>query len=132
MHLLNTIRVQSGLKHTHTHMANTYILCVLVLKYLCVVNSVKIPFLIQSDTSCEDNRRKLMDTVFKCDQHERLVDQGNRKFSHRALKGAILIHAYRHEKRYALANRILDSLVDIDTLMSKWRCEYTTYILAVD
>jgi len=78
----------------------------------------------QPDASFVENRRKLMDTVFKCDQHERLVGQGDRKFSHRALKGAILIHAYRREKGYALANRILDSLVDIDTLMSKWRCEY--------
>lgn len=69
-----------------------------------------------------------MDTVFKCDQHKYLVDQGNRKFSHRALKGAIIVYAYRHEKEYALANRILESLVDIDTLLSKWRCQYYIYI----
>jgi len=65
-----------------------------------------------------------MDTVFKFDQHKRLVDQGNRKFSHQALKGAIIVYAYRHEKGYALANRILESLVDVDSLLSKWRCEY--------
>lgn len=65
-----------------------------------------------------------MDTVFKCDQHKRLVDQGNRKFSHMALKGAIIVYAYRHEKGYTLANKILESLVDIDTLLSKWRCKY--------
>lgn len=65
-----------------------------------------------------------MDSVFKCDQHERLVEEGNRKFSHRALKGAIIVHAYQHQKEYALANRILESLVDIDSLLSKWRCKY--------
>lgn len=65
-----------------------------------------------------------MDSVFKCDQHKRLVEQGNRTFSHMALKGAIIVYAYRHEKGYALANRILESLVDIDTLLSKWRCKY--------
>lgn len=71
-----------------------------------------------------------MDTVFKCEQHKQLVDQGNRKFSHQALKGAILVHAYRQEKGYTVANRILDSLVDIDTLLSKWRCKYLIkYIL---
>lgn len=65
-----------------------------------------------------------MDTVFKLDQHKRLVDLGNRKFSHQALKGAIIVYAYRHEKGYALANRILESLVDVDSLLLKWRCEY--------
>lgn len=65
-----------------------------------------------------------MDTVFKCDHHKRLVDQGSRRFSHKALKGAIIVNAYRHEKKYSLANRILESLVDIDTLLSKWRCKY--------
>lgn len=77
---------------------------------------------IKCDISSLENRRKIMDTVFKCDQHKHLVDQGNRTFSHQALKGAIIVYAYRHEKEYALANRILESLVDIDTLLSKWRC----------
>lgn len=76
--------------------------------------------------SCLEKRRKLMDTVFKCDQHKRLVDQGYRKLSHRALKGAMVIYAYRHEKGYGLANRILESLVDIDSLLSKWRCKYSS------
>lgn len=65
-----------------------------------------------------------MDSIFKCDQHKRLVDQGNRKFTHQALKGAIIVRTYQHEKGYALPNRILDSLVDIDTMLSKWRCKY--------
>lgn len=71
-----------------------------------------------------------MDTVFKCDLHQQLVDQGNRKFSHEALKGAILIRTYRQEKGYTIANKILDNLVDIDTLLSKWRCKY--YISLLD
>lgn len=65
-----------------------------------------------------------MDTVFKYDHHKRLVDQGNRKFSHQAFKGAIIIYAYRNEKEYALAHKILESLVDIDTMFSKWRCKW--------
>lgn len=73
-----------------------------------------------------------MDTVFKCDQHKRLMDQGNRKFSHRALKGAIIVYAYRQEKGYALANRILESLVDIDLLLSKWRCKYVLIISKIN
>jgi len=73
-----------------------------------------------------------MDSVFKCDQHKRLVEQGNRTFSHMALKGAIIVYAYRHEKGYALANRILESLVDIDALLSKWRCKYfINYLLII-
>uniref|UniRef100_A0A2S2QR91 Tryptophan 2,3-dioxygenase n=1 Tax=Sipha flava TaxID=143950 RepID=A0A2S2QR91_9HEMI len=75
----------------------------------------------ETDISCLEKRRDLMDSLFKCDQHKRLVDQGNRKFTHQALKGAIILRTYRHEKGYALANRILDSLVDIDTMLSKWR-----------
>lgn len=70
-----------------------------------------------------------MDTVFKFEQHNFLMDQGNRKFSHRALKGAIIIKAYQNKKRYALANKVLESLVDIDTLLSKWRCKYCIYYL---
>ncbi|VVC39797.1 Tryptophan 2,3-dioxygenase [Cinara cedri] len=81
---------------------------------------------IKTDESYSD-KRKLMDTVFKCEQHKCLMDQGNRKFSHRALKGAIIVNAYRNEKGYALANRILESLVDIDTLLSKWR--YSHFVM---
>ncbi|XP_026804490.1 tryptophan 2,3-dioxygenase [Rhopalosiphum maidis] len=81
----------------------------------------------ESDISCLEKQRKLMDTVFKCDQHKRLVDQGNRKFSHMALKGAILVYAYRYEKECTLANKILESLVDIDTLLSKWR--YSHFVM---
>uniref|UniRef100_A0A2H8TFX8 Tryptophan 2,3-dioxygenase n=1 Tax=Melanaphis sacchari TaxID=742174 RepID=A0A2H8TFX8_9HEMI len=81
----------------------------------------------ESDISCLEKRRKLMDTVFKCDQHKRLVDQGNRKFSHMALKGAIIVHAYRDEKGHTLASKILESLVDIDALLSKWR--YSHFVM---
>jgi len=82
---------------------------------------------IDSDIPSLEKRRKLMDTVFQYDQHKNLMDQGNRKFSHQALKGAIIIYAYRNEKGYALPNKILESLADIDTLLSKWR--YSHFVM---
>ncbi|XP_050434329.1 tryptophan 2,3-dioxygenase isoform X2 [Adelges cooleyi] len=71
-----------------------------------------------------EKRRQILSTVFDSDQHKALVEQGHRILSHKALKGAILIYSYRQENGYGLANRILESLVDLDTILSKWRCNY--------
>lgn len=64
----------------------------------------------------------MLKSVFDHQEHENLVKQGHRKLSHKALKSAILIYVYRRDKGYGLANQILESLVDLDTIFCKWRC----------
>ncbi|XP_050546659.1 tryptophan 2,3-dioxygenase [Daktulosphaira vitifoliae] len=71
--------------------------------------------------TCVEKSRKILNSVFDCNEHENLVKQGHRMLSHKALKSVILIYAYRNEKGYGLANQILESLVDLDTILCKWR-----------
>lgn len=59
--------------------------------------------------------------------HEALVQRGERRFSHRSLRGAILITFYRDEPRFNQPHQLLTSLMDMDALITKWRCKELTF-----
>lgn len=67
-------------------------------------------------------RREQFQSVFDEKTHEALVMRGERRFSHKALRGAILITFYRNEPRFNQPHQLLLSLMDIDALITKWRC----------
>ena len=67
-------------------------------------------------------RREQYQSVFDEKTHEALVLRGDRRFSHKALRGAILITFYRDEPRFNQPHQLLMSLMDIDALITKWRC----------
>lgn len=69
-------------------------------------------------------RRDVYHTIFDEDAHEALVSRGERKFSYRAMQGAILITLYRDEPRFSQPHQLLTCLMDIDSFMTKWRCTY--------
>lgn len=71
-----------------------------------------------------DKRREVYESIFNPDVHTALVSRGERRFSHMALQGAIMITFYRDEPRFSQPHQILTLLMDIDSLITKWRCMY--------
>ena len=57
------------------------------------------------------------------------LSSGERRLSHKAFQGALLISLYREEPRFHQPFQVLTLLMDIDSLMTKWRCENDLFIL---
>jgi tryptophan 2,3-dioxygenase len=74
-----------------------------------------------------DKRREVYESIFSLEVHEALLARGERRFSHKALQGAIMITFYRDEPRFSQPHQILTLLMDIDSLITKWRCKYWFY-----
>lgn len=68
-------------------------------------------------------RREVYATIFDPTSHASLVKRGERRFTHMALQGAILINFYRDQPRFSQPHQLLTLLMDIDSLISKWRSE---------
>ncbi len=62
-------------------------------------------------------------TIFDEEKHNKLMERGERKLSHRALWGAIMIWLNRDEPRFHLPYQLLSLLIDLDTLINRWRCK---------
>lgn len=70
-----------------------------------------------------EKRREVYRSIFDRDVHEALVSRGDRRFSYKALQGAIMITFYRDEPRFSQPHQMLTLLMDIDSLITKWRCK---------
>lgn len=70
-----------------------------------------------------EKRRDVYHSIFDPKVHEALLSRGERQFSYKALQGAIMITFYRDEPRYSQPHQALTLLMDIDSLITKWRCK---------
>ena len=61
------------------------------------------------------------EAVFDPDKHQRLVETGERRLSHRAFQAALFINLYRDEPALQEPFRLLTLLMDIDEGMTTWR-----------
>ena len=68
-------------------------------------------------------KKEQFDSIFEPEIHDALRKRGERRFSLKALQGALMISLYRDEPRFHQPSQILLSLMDIDSLITKWRCE---------
>lgn len=73
-------------------------------------------------------RREFYESVFNAAVHAALVKRGERRLSHRALQGAIMITFYRDEPRFSQPHQILNQLMDIDSLITKWRYNHVLMV----
>lgn len=73
-------------------------------------------------------REEVFQSVLDPEVHAALVQRGERRFSHRAMQGAIMIMFYREEVRFSQPHQLLMLLMDIDSLITKWRCEWHSHI----
>lgn len=65
--------------------------------------------------------KEAFDLVVDEKQYQNLYEKGERRLSHRALQGAILISLYRDQPRFHQPFRILQLLQEIDSLFANWR-----------
>ena len=66
-----------------------------------------------------DTFRSLIDEKF----HQQLVARSERRLSHRAMQGALMIMLYREQPRFQGPYQVLSLLMDVDALITKWRCQ---------
>ena len=52
---------------------------------------------------------------------------GERRINHKAFQGALMISLYRDEPRFNQPFQMITLLMDIDSLITKWRCKYNIY-----
>ncbi|XP_076877212.1 tryptophan 2,3-dioxygenase A [Brachyhypopomus gauderio] len=67
-------------------------------------------------------------SLFDEHRHEHLQSIGERRLSYKALQGALMIYFYREEPRFQVPFQLLTSLMDIDTLMTKWRYNHVCMV----
>ncbi|XP_050507665.1 tryptophan 2,3-dioxygenase isoform X2 [Diabrotica virgifera virgifera] len=68
-----------------------------------------------------ENRIEVYESIFRPEVHKALLARGERRLSYKALQGAIMITFYRDEPRFSQPHQILTLLMDIDSLITKWR-----------
>ncbi|XP_053616499.1 tryptophan 2,3-dioxygenase isoform X2 [Plodia interpunctella] len=75
-----------------------------------------------------ENRREIYRSIFDPAVHDALRSRGERRLSHRALQGAIMITIYRDEPRFSQPHQLLTLLMDIDSLITKWRYNHVIMV----
>lgn len=75
-----------------------------------------------------NKKKDQYDSIFDVDKHSSLVARGERRFSYMALQGALMISLYREEPRFHQPHQILQSLMDIDSLITKWRYNHVILV----
>ncbi|KAF2900582.1 hypothetical protein ILUMI_05605 [Ignelater luminosus] len=75
-----------------------------------------------------EKRKEVYESIFNPKVHDALVSRGERRFSHMALQGAIMITFYRDEPRFSQPHQILTLLMDIDSLITKWRYNHVLMV----
>lgn len=65
------------------------------------------------------------EALFDDKQYQNLIETGEKRLSHRALKAALLIHLYRDEPILHLPFRLLHVLGDVDENFTNWRYRHS-------
>ncbi|CAM9439124.1 tryptophan 2,3-dioxygenase [Lampetra fluviatilis] len=67
-------------------------------------------------------------SLFDEKRHIHLMSKGTRRLSYKALQGALMIYFYREEPRFQVPFQLLNSLMDLDSLMTKWRYNHVCLV----
>jgi len=73
-------------------------------------------------------KKEQFESIFDQDVHAALVKRGERRFTHKALLGALMIVSYCQEPRFHQPNQLLMALMDIDSLITKWRYNHVMLV----
>ncbi|KAK7080447.1 Tdo2p [Halocaridina rubra] len=76
----------------------------------------------------QKRRRELFNSIFDIKIHNALMARGERRLTHRALQGALMISFYREEPRFNQPHQLLQLLMDVDSLMTKWRYNHVMLV----
>uniref|UniRef100_A0A4W5KB28 Tryptophan 2,3-dioxygenase n=1 Tax=Hucho hucho TaxID=62062 RepID=A0A4W5KB28_9TELE len=91
---------------------------------------VKMPDSEEKEEMMEEltKQKELFTSLFDIKRHEHLLSKGERRISYKALQGALMIYFYREEPRFQVPFQLLSNLMDIDTLMTKWRYNHVCMV----
>jgi len=73
-------------------------------------------------------KKEQFDSIFDPEKHNALVKRGERRFTHNALLGALMISCYSEEPRFHQPHQLLIALMDIDSLITKWRYNHVMLV----
>lgn len=73
-----------------------------------------------------EKQKGAFQSILDVDKHNEFLQRGERRLTHKAFQGALLISLYRDEPRFHQPFQILTRLMDIDSLMTKWRYNHVT------
>lgn len=82
-------------------------------------------------TMSADVAKKLLifKPILEKEEFERKKNSKEFRFSHGAMQGALMISLYRDEPRFNQPYQLLVTLMDIDSLLTKWRQNHTQMVL---
>jgi len=72
--------------------------------------------------------RKKFNTLFDQVQHDKLIEQGVRRLSHKATQAALIISLYRDEPLFSLPFKLLTQFIDLDKQVSNWRYKHSNMV----
>ncbi|XP_065844180.1 tryptophan 2,3-dioxygenase-like [Oscarella lobularis] len=75
-----------------------------------------------------DDKKKMHKMLTDSEEHEQLVEEGKRRFSHKAIQGALMISLYRDEPRFQSAYQFISLLTEIDSLLMQWRHNHSLFV----
>ncbi|KAJ8335636.1 hypothetical protein SKAU_G00389780 [Synaphobranchus kaupii] len=75
-----------------------------------------------------NKQKDVFGSLFDEKRHDHLLSKGERRLSYKALQGALMINFYREEPRFQVPFQLLTSLMEIDTLMTKWRYNHVCMV----
>lgn len=73
-------------------------------------------------------QKESFDSVLDEEKYKSSVTRGDRRLSHAAFKGAILISLYHDQPRFNQPSKLLSLLMDIDSLLTKWRYNHVMMV----
>ncbi|KAK2139728.1 hypothetical protein LSH36_1625g00000 [Paralvinella palmiformis] len=68
------------------------------------------------------------DSVSRPDTYNESLTRGEKRLSYKAFQGALMISLYRNEPRFHQPFQVLTLLMDIDSLMTKWRYNHVMLV----
>ncbi|CAL1539765.1 unnamed protein product [Lymnaea stagnalis] len=73
-------------------------------------------------------QKESFDSILDEDKYNASVARGDRRLSHQAFKGALLISLYHDQPRFNQPSKLLSLLMDIDSLLTKWRYNHVMMV----
>ncbi|CAH1778049.1 unnamed protein product [Owenia fusiformis] len=73
-------------------------------------------------------KKETFESIFNEELYEMAIKRGERRLSHKAFQGAMMIFLYRDEPRFHQPSQLLSLLMDIDSLLTKWRYNHVMMV----
>lgn len=75
-----------------------------------------------------NKQKESFESVFTAEKYNVYVAKGERRINHKAFQGALMISLYRDEPRFSHPYQMLTLLMDIDSLITKWRYNHVMMV----